>query len=66
MRRPLAAAALLAPALALALPIGQALHKPVPVAATDQLPPALENVEVVEQLGAQVPLARAFTDQDGR
>jgi protein SCO1 len=30
------------------------------------LPPALQGVEVVEQLGAQVPLSAGFVDQDGR
>jgi protein SCO1/2 len=62
----LAAAALLAPALALALPIGQALHKPVPVEGNAQLPAALQDVEVEERLGQQVPLDARFTAQDGR
>jgi protein SCO1/2 len=30
------------------------------------LPPALQGVEVVERLGAQVPLSASFVDQDGR
>ncbi|GEJ59048.1 SCO family protein [Anaeromyxobacter diazotrophicus] len=65
MRR-LAAIALLAPALALALPIGQALHKPVPVEGNAQLPPALQNVEIEEKLGSKLPLDARFTAQDGR
>ncbi len=60
------AAALLAPAAALALPIGQALHKPVPVETSSQLPAALQNVEVEEKLGAELPLDARFTTQDGR
>jgi protein SCO1 len=64
VRRALALA-LLAPALALALPIGQAMHKPVPVDTTAQLPPALQNVEIEEKLGAQLPLDVRFTTQDG-
>lgn len=62
----LAAIALLAPALALALPIGQALHKPVPVEGNAQLPPALQNVEIEEKLGSRLPLDARFTAQDGR
>ena len=56
--------ALLAPALAAALPMGQALHRPAPVEA--QLPPALQEVEILEQLGTKLPLDVRFTDQDGR
>jgi protein SCO1 len=72
MRRALA---LLAPALALAvaaprvaraLPVGQALHRSVPPEGNAQLPPALQDVEIVEKLGAQVPLDLSFTTQDGR
>ena len=61
-----AALLLLAPALALALPIGQALHKPVPVEANAQLPAALQDVEIEEKLGARLPLEARFTTQDGR
>ena len=57
--------ALLAPALALGLPMGQALHKPVPVEGSDTLPAALQNVEIEERLGAQLPVDARFTDQDG-
>ena len=60
------AAALLAPAAALALPLGQALHRPVPPEANTQLPPALQDVEIVEKLGERVPMDLAFTAQDGR
>jgi protein SCO1 len=72
MRRALA---VLAPALALAvaaprgaraLPVGQALHRSVPPEGNAQLPPALQDVEIVERLGAQVPLDLSFTTQDGR
>lgn len=72
MRRALA---VLAPALALAvaaprgaraLPVGQALHRSVPREGNAQLPPALQDVEIVERLGAQVPLDLSFTTQDGR
>jgi protein SCO1/2 len=59
------AAALLAPAAALALPIGQAMHKPVPPAGNATLPPALQNVEIVEQLGAPLPQEPRFTAEDG-
>ncbi len=61
-----ALAAALAPSLAPALPLGQALKRPLPMAGTDVLPTALEDVEVLENLGAQVPLELAFTDQVGR
>ena len=61
-----AALLLLAPALALALPIGQALHKPVPVEANAQLPAALQDVEIEEKLGSRLPLEARFTTQDGR
>jgi protein SCO1/2 len=64
MRR-LVGIALLAPALALALPMGQALHKPVPVEGNQQLPAVLQNVEIEEKLGAQLPLDARFTTQDG-
>jgi protein SCO1 len=64
MRRLLGLAAL-APALALALPMGQALHKPVPVEGNQQLPAALQNVEIEERLGSQLPLGARFTTQDG-
>ena len=64
MRR-LVAAALLAPALATALPIGQAMHKPVPVETSARLPAALQDVGIEEKLGAQLPLEARFTTQDG-
>ena len=63
--------AALVPALALpagqamALPMAQALHMPVPPAANDQLPPALQDVAVVEKLGAALPGEAAFTAEDG-
>ena len=56
--------ALLAPAPAPALPIGQALHRRTPVEA--QVPTALQEVEVVEQLGTKLPLDLRFTNQDGQ
>ena len=56
--------ALLAPAPASALPIGQALHRRTPVEA--QVPTALQEVEVVEQLGTKLPLDLRFTNQDGQ
>jgi protein SCO1/2 len=68
VRRVLAAAAvsaLLAPALASALPIGQALHKPVPVEGREALPPALQNVDIEEKLGNAMPLDARFTAEDG-
>ncbi len=53
------------PVAARALPIGQALHKaPVP-AGNDPLPPALQDVEIEERLGAKLPLDARFTTQDG-
>jgi protein SCO1/2 len=53
------------PVAARALPIGQALHKaPVP-AGNDQLPAALQNVEIEEKLGAKLPQGARFTTQDG-
>jgi protein SCO1/2 len=64
--RGVAALALLAPALAAALPIGQALHKPVPVTGEAQLPAALKDVEIEEKLGSKLPLEARFTAQDGR
>ncbi len=63
MSRALRAAAALLPAalLAVAMPArGAAQAEP------SDLPPALQGVEVVERLGAQVPLAAGFVDQDGR
>jgi protein SCO1/2 len=65
VRRALAVT-LLAPGLALALPLGQALHKPVPVEVSAQLPAALQDVEVEERLGQRLPLDARFTTQDGR
>ncbi len=61
----LAALALLAPALAQALPIGQAMHKPVPPAGGASLPAALQNVEIEEKLGSALPLEARFTAEDG-
>jgi protein SCO1 len=60
-----AALGLAASALALALPMAQALHQPVPPAANDQLPPALQDVAVVEKLGAPLPGEAGFTAEDG-
>jgi protein SCO1/2 len=60
-----AALALLVPALALALPMGQAMHKPMPPTANGQLPPALQDVEVVERLGEPLPAGASFTAEDG-
>ena len=65
LARRAAAAALLAPALALALPMGQAMHKPMPPATNGQLPPALQDVEIVEKLGATLPAGARFTAEDG-
>ena len=64
MRR-LAGLILLAPALAAALPIGQAMHKPVPIEADQTVPAPLQNVEIEEKLGSQLPLDARFTTQDG-
>jgi protein SCO1 len=61
----LALGALLGPALALALPMGQALHKPVPPEGNAQLPAALQDVDIEEKLGAAVPLEGRFTAEDG-
>ncbi len=55
----------LAPSAAAALPIGQALHRPAPPEGNQQLPPALQNVEIEEKLGSALPLDARFTDQDG-
>jgi protein SCO1 len=63
--RSLAAFALLAPALALALPMGQALHRPVPMEGNAQLPAALQNVDIEEKLGARLALDARFTGDDG-
>jgi len=66
VRRLALALALVFPALAQALPLGQALHKPVPpVGATQSLPAALQNVEIEEKLGAKLPTDARFTTQDG-
>ncbi len=62
----LAAALLLLPAAALALPIGEAMHAPAPAEVTNPVPAILQNVEIEEKLGAQVPLDARFTTQDGR
>ncbi len=62
----IAAAALLAPALATALPIGQALHESEPVQDFDRLPAAVQNVDIEEKLGARLPLGARFTTQDGK
>ncbi len=61
-----AALLVLAPALARALPIGQAMHRPVPVEVSRQLPAALQDVGIDERLGAQLPLGARFVAQDGR
>jgi protein SCO1/2 len=61
---PALALALLVPAMAAALPLGQALHRRTPVEA--QVPSALQEVEIVEQLGSRLPLDLGFTDQDGK
>lgn len=62
----LAAAGLaLGPAPTPALPMGQALHGTPPPAANQTLPAILEKVEIEEKLGAQLPLDRRFTTQDG-
>ncbi len=57
--------AALAPSIALALPIGQAMHRPVPVEGNQQVPAILQNVEIEEKLGGQVPLDARFVTQDG-
>jgi protein SCO1/2 len=59
------AAAAAAPAPARALPIGQAMHKPAPVVGNAALPPALQDVDIEERLGARVPLDVRVTTQDG-
>jgi len=56
-----AAAALLPAALLVAAMPARGAAQSEP----SDLPPALQGVEVVEQLGAQVPLPAAFVDQDG-
>ncbi len=48
----------LSPAPALALPLGQALHKVPPPARNDAIPAGLQNVEIEEKLGAKLPLLR--------
>jgi protein SCO1 len=55
----------LAPAPTPALPMGQAMHKAVPPAGNGQLPPALQDVEVVEKLGRALPGGASFTAEDG-
>jgi protein SCO1/2 len=57
--------ALVAPALAQALPLGQALHRPVPIEGNAQLPAALRNVDIEERLGARLALDARFTGDDG-
>ena len=52
-------------AAALALALGTAAPAP-PVSEQGEVPPALRNVEIVEQLGGQVPLEATFREQDGR
>ena len=52
-------------AAALALALGAAAPAP-PVPETGQVPSILQNVEVVEHLGDQVPLDATFRDQQGR
>jgi protein SCO1 len=64
---PIALACLLAlaPGAALALPLGQALHRAPAPARNDTLPAALQNVDIEEKLGAKLPLDARFTTQDG-
>ena len=52
-------------AAALALALGTAAPAP-PVPEQGEVPPALRNVEIMEQLGGQVPLEATFRDQGGR
>ena len=47
-----------------ALPLGQALYEKPPVG-NDTLPSVLEQVGIEEKLGAVLPLAARFTDEDG-
>jgi protein SCO1/2 len=61
----LACAAALAPAVAGALPLGQALHKVPPPVSSDTVPRPLQNVEIEEKLDAHLPLDRTFVDQNG-
>ena len=56
---------MIASALALALTMGIAAPAPA-VPEAGQVPPILQNVEIVEQLGRQVPLQATFRDQTGR
>jgi protein SCO1/2 len=60
------ALALLLPAAAQALPVGQAMHKPVPPAGNAEVPKPLQEVEVVEKLGQALPLEARFTAEDGK
>ena len=52
-------------ASALALALGIAAPAPA-VPEAGEVPPILQNVEIVEQLGGQVPLQATFRDQAGR
>lgn len=52
-------------AVALALALGTAAPAP-PIPEKGELPEALRNVEIVEQLGGRLPLEATFRDQDGR
>ena len=61
----LAALALLVPSLAWALPIGQAMHQPIPPAGNDAVPAALQDVGIEEKLGNALPAGARFTAEDG-
>jgi protein SCO1 len=56
----------LAHATLIALAAAAAPARAAARAEQEDLPPALQGVEVVEQLDAQVPLQAAFLDQDGK
>jgi protein SCO1/2 len=63
--RALGALALLVPALAQALPMGEALQKPLPPAANPSIPAILKDVKIDEKLGEALPLDARFTAEDG-
>jgi protein SCO1/2 len=63
--RALGALALLVPAMAQALPVGQALQTPLPPAANSTVPAILQNVKIDEKLGEALPLNAHFTAEDG-
>jgi protein SCO1/2 len=58
-------AGLASPARAPALPMGQALHPAPPPERDATLPPAVQDVQVEEKLGAALPHSARFTSQDG-